>query len=57
MIDIDQVRADYLKQCGPCDFGLVEFGCNCPTGDARWAIQQLCDELEAARKKIADLLT
>lgn len=45
-LTIEEIRDQYLRQCGPCDFGLVEFGCNCPTGDARWVIQMLCDEVD-----------
>lgn len=48
-LSIKEIRDQYLVQCGPCDFGLVEFGCNCPVGDARWVIQMLCDELQEVR--------
>lgn len=51
MIDIDKVRDAYLRICGSCDYGLNEYGCNCPDkSDPRWVIQQLCDELELHRQ-------
>ena len=49
LIEITEIRDKWLKQCGPCDFGLVEFGCQCPEGDPRWIIQMLCDEVERLR--------
>ncbi len=42
-------HAEWLQQCGPCDFGLP-FSCVCPEGDARSVILSLArrvDELEA----------
>ena len=29
-VDLDAVAANWLRQCGPCDFGLADMGCNCP---------------------------
>lgn len=56
MIDIDKVRDEYLKVCGSHDYGLHEYGCACPENpDARWALQQLCDELQEARQQVRDL--
>ena len=37
---------EHTKQCGPCDFGLVEFGCSC-AGDPRPLLLELLAELEA----------
>lgn len=51
-LDLAEVRATWLVQCGPCDFGLVEFGCNGPTGDHRLVLLRAVDELERARAAI-----
>ena len=52
-LDLDKIRGEYLRKCGPHDFGLVEYGCNCPSGEPRWAIQRLADEVEALRAALA----
>jgi len=36
----------FLVQCGPCDYGLVEYGCSCPTDDPRPVIFELVREVE-----------
>lgn len=59
-LTIKEIREQYGRQCGPCDFGLVEFACQCPQGDPRWVIHMLCDEVEhlraaAARQKSDDI--
>lgn len=48
-LDLDAIRRDFLKQCGPHDYGVMETGCNCPEGEPRWAISRLADEVEALR--------
>lgn len=54
-LTVAEIRERYLINCGPHDFGLVEFGCNCPVGDVRWIIQMLCDELEEVRRTCRDV--
>lgn len=49
MDDLDAIRHEWLVQCGSCDYGLPEYGCNCPKGDHRPVIQQLIDEVERLR--------
>lgn len=52
-IDLDALEAQaktHLVQCGPCDFGLVEYGCNCPKGDPRPVISQLVELIAEVRK-------
>lgn len=39
--------AEHTTQCGPCDYGLVEFGCSC-AGDPRPLLLELMAELEAS---------
>jgi len=41
--------APFMTQCGPCDFGLVEYGCQCPTEDFRPVVAELCREVERLR--------
>jgi hypothetical protein len=36
----------HTRQCGPCDFGVVEYGCQC-AGDPRSLLLDLLAELEA----------
>jgi len=49
-LDLAEVRATWLRQCGPCDYGLVEHGCTCPPGDYRPVLLRAVDELEQARR-------
>lgn len=35
----------HTKQCGPCDYGLVEYGCSC-AGDPRSLLLDLLAALE-----------
>jgi hypothetical protein len=49
--DVAEIRAEYLRECGPCDYGVMSAGCNCPTGEPRWAIQVLADEVERLRTR------
>lgn len=53
-LTIEEIREQYLKQCGPCDFGLFQFPCQCPEGDPRWVIQMLCDEVDRLRTQALD---
>lgn len=39
----------FLVQCGSCDFGVMEYGCNCPPGDPRSVIADLVREIERLR--------
>lgn len=50
-LDLDAIRAEYLVQCGPHDYGLP-MTCNCPTGEPRAAIMQLCIEVERLRAEL-----
>ncbi len=53
-LDLDAIERDYLVQCGPCDYGLVEMGCACPTGEPRWAITVLVAEVRNLRREVRD---
>lgn len=50
VLDIDAIEAEWLVQCGPCDYGLVEMGCACPEGEPRAVIQDLIAEIRRLRK-------
>lgn len=50
--DIDAIRREWLRQCGPCDAGLL-IGCTCPPGDVRSVLSALCDEIEQLRARLA----
>jgi len=42
----------FMAQCGPCDFGLAEFGCSHPDEDYRPVVADLVTEVERLRKKL-----
>jgi hypothetical protein len=48
-VDLQAIVDEHLVQCGPCDFGMVEYACQCPKGDPRAAIQRLVDEVKRLR--------
>lgn len=48
MIDLEEIRSTWLVQCGPCDYGIAG-ACNCPPGEPRAVIGDLCDEVERLR--------
>lgn len=50
-LDLDAIEREWLVQCGPCDFGLVQYGCQCPSGDYRWVIQRLVAEVRQMRSE------
>jgi hypothetical protein len=52
-LDLAEVRATWLAACGPCDYGLVEYGCTCPPGDCWSVLMRALDELEQARQRLA----
>jgi hypothetical protein len=56
-LDLDAIVADHLRQCGPCDFGLVEMRCNCPTGDPRVAISRLVAEVRRLHVELVETRT
>jgi len=52
-ISLDQIKSEFLRQCGIHDYGLVGFACNCPDSDPRWIISALVSEVELLQAKIA----
>ena len=44
----------FVQQCGPCDYGVMEVGCACPSGDYRHIMVRLMDEVRRLRAKIED---
>lgn len=53
-IDIDAIRAEWLRHCGLCDAGLLT-ECTCPKGDVRSLVSALCNEVEQTRAKVDEL--
>lgn len=47
--DVVKRAAPFMATCGPCDFGLAEFGCACPEGDFRPIVADLVAEVERLR--------
>ena len=45
VLDLEAIEREWLVQCGPCDYGLVNMGCNCPPGDHRSIIMKLVAEV------------
>jgi chromosome segregation ATPase len=53
MSDLKARAEALLVQCGPHDFGMPEFGCNCsPEGDYRPVISQLLTEWEDTKQQL-----
>jgi hypothetical protein len=50
-LDIEETRQRYLVQCGPHDYGMPEYGCNCGP-DPRGVLMRALDELEALRAQV-----
>lgn len=40
---------ELLKVCGPCDYGLVEFGCTCSVEDPRGVVVDLLRDRQEAQ--------
>ena len=47
--DLDAIKAEWLNQCGPCDYGMPEYGCSHPTDDYRPVLMELVREVEQLR--------
>lgn len=45
----------FMRPCGPCDFGLAEFGCSCPREDFRGTVADLVGEIERLRERVRKL--
>lgn len=53
--DLEKIVQEYANQCGPHDFGLVEFGCGCAPGDYRPVVLELVRQLQERREECARL--
>lgn len=51
-LDLNAISAEFLNQCGPCDFGVDSAGCNCPGRDYRSTMLDLVREVERLRESI-----
>jgi len=47
--DLEAIKAEWLNQCGPCDYGMPEYGCTHPSGDYRPVMLSLVEEIERLR--------
>lgn len=50
MLDLEAIQEKWLKQCGPCDLGMPEYGCTHPTEDYRPVMMSLVEEIERLRR-------
>ena len=48
-LDIDSIAEKWLNQCGPCDFGMPEYGCTHPREDYRPVLMSLVEEVKRLR--------
>lgn len=46
MIDLEAIKREWLNQCGPCDYGMPEYGCSHPAEDYRPVLMELVREVE-----------
>lgn len=51
-IDLDAIKAEFLTQCGPCDFGIGDI-CNCAKRDYRSTMPALVAEVERLQAVVA----
>lgn len=54
-LNLDEIRSEWLNQCGPCDFGMPEYPCACAQGDPRLVILKLVNEVERLRIRLGDI--
>lgn len=47
--ELDRIRSEWTSQCGPCDYGMPEYGCMCPSGDPRPVVAKLLWEIDRLR--------
>lgn len=45
-LDLDEILREYAQQCGPHDFGMIEFACSCPTRDPRHIVVTMVEHLK-----------
>lgn len=50
-MDVVQRAEPFMRQCGPCDYGL-SMGCSCPEGDFRPIVVDLVAEVERLRRLV-----
>lgn len=48
-LDTEDIKSKWLNQCGPCDYGMPEYGCTHPGEDYRPVILDLVREVERLR--------
>lgn len=53
--DVVERAGPFMRQCGPCDFGLPEYGCACPEEDFRGVVADLVTEIETLRARVLEL--
>lgn len=51
-VDLEAVGEEFLRQCGPCDFG-IPGSCACPERDYRSTMLDLVEEIRLLRLALA----
>jgi hypothetical protein len=51
-LDLAALTEKWLNQCGPCDYGMPEYGCSHPSEDYRPVMLDLVQEVERLRGQI-----
>ncbi len=54
-LDLEAIKRTWLNQCGPCDYGMPEYGCTHPQEDYRPVIMSLVVEIERLRDLVPDM--
>ena len=49
LADLEAIKSEWLNQCGPCDYGMPEYGCSHPAEDYRPVLMELVREVERLR--------
>jgi hypothetical protein len=52
--DLDMVREEWLRMCGPCELGVSSSPCACAPGDYRPVMASLVQEVERLRKLVRE---
>lgn len=50
-LDLEAVKDEFLRQCGPCDYGLA-YPCNCPSSDYRPTMMRLIVRIEDLEREL-----
>jgi hypothetical protein len=54
-LDLKAIEAEFLQQCGSCEYGVDSAACNCPKRDYRNTMSALVAEVEQLREGLESL--